>query len=301
MKSKELKVGLLALSGIVLAYFGFNYLKGNGLFNKGNVFYSVYQDVEGLHIGSKVIINGFPVGRVKDLTIVSELNNKLLVKYVVMDEEMSIPENTVAEILAVDLFGSKAINLQIGNSVGLAASGDTLTAKEASGMLDSVQEKITPYENRFNNILADVDTVLSSVKITITSLNTLIENETGNIGKLSENAVSITQNLKENNDKITHTINNLSNMSDTLSQLDIKQILDNANKAVKDMSEAMEKINNGTGTMGKLMNDSSLYVNLNQSAIDLDILLKDLKENPKKYVHFSVWGGKDKEKDKSNK
>jgi len=303
MGVREIKVGLLALAGFVVAYFGFKYLSGNSLFNKGNTYYSIYQDVEGLHVGSKVVLNGFPVGKVKALTIMKGNQNSLLAEYVVMDESMEIPKNTIAQILSTDIFGSKAINLIIGNSKDLALKGDTLVGKEAIGMFDQVKGQVKgevkPYEERFNRILTNVDTLLINVKETMATLNAMLLEEKVKIGKLTDNAVSITQNLEDNNEKISHTLTNLSNLSDSLSQADVKKILDNANKAVAQMAETMEKINNGSGTMGKLVNDSTLYVNLNKSAVDLDLLLKDMKEYPEKYVHFSVWDRKDKEKKKS--
>ena len=301
MISKEIKVGLLAIVGVLIAYFGFKYLTGNSLFNKGNVYYSVYQNVEGLHTGSKVVINGFPVGKVKKLTIMTGNSNYLLAQYVVMDESLEIPKNTIAQVLSTDIFGSKAINLLIGNSADLAFSGDTLQSVEAISMFAEAESKIKPYEEKFERILNNVDTLLANVKTTITTLNSMLVEEKVKIGELTENAVSITQNLEDNNQKISNTLTNLSNLSDSLSQTDVKKILDNANKAVEDMAQAMAKINNGTGTMGKLMNDSSLYVNLNKSAADLDILLKDMQENPRRYVHFSLWHGKDKNMDSDEK
>lgn len=299
MRTKEIKVGILAISGLALAYFGFNYLKGNSLLNKGKTYYSVYYNVNGLHVGSKVIVNGFPVGKVKDLTILPERQNMVLAEYIVIDETIQLSKDSKAEILSIDLFGSKAINLIMGNSREMTSKGDTLAGVEAKGMLDEVNDRIMPYEDKLQVIIANVDTVLEGVKVTIASLNSLIEAEKGKVGEITENAVAISQNLEDNSKNINNTLTNLSNLSDSLSQADIKQILDNANKALNDMAQAMEKINNGSGTMGKLVNDSSLYVNLNQSAMDLDILLKDLKENPKRYVQVkaSLFGGKDKSED----
>lgn len=300
MGIKEIKVGLLTISGLVVAYFGFNYLKGNSLISKGNTYYSTYSDVAGLHVGSRVVINGFPVGKVKSIGFHNDGNGKLLVEFVVIDEAIKLPINTTAQVLNTDLFGSKAINIIYGNSSDYAVSGDTLLSAEAKGMLSEVEGKIQPYEEKFNRILDNMDTLLTSVKTTIHSVNLLLEKERKDIGEITSNVVSITDNLEDNNEKISNTLTNLSNISDSLSQVDIKRILENADKAVADMAAAMEKINNGSGTMGKLMNDSTLYVNLNQSATDLDMLLKDMKEHPKRYLHFSIWG-KDKEAKKEKK
>jgi len=297
MGVKEIKVGILALTGLFIAYFGFNYLKGNGLFNKGVTFYSIYQDVEGLHVGSKVVLNGYPIGKVKTITFMQGGSGRLLAEYVVTDESILVSDNTVAQILSTDIFGSKAINLLIGDSPDRAQQGDTLASSEAEGMMSEINKRIEPYEIQIKSLLSQVDTLLSSVKITVSTLNAMLIEERGNINEITTNVASITKNLDDNNEHISSSLANIHSLTDSLSQADVKAILDNANLAVISMKEAMEKMNNGSGTMGKLMNDSALYVNLNNSAKDLDVLLKDMQEHPKRYVHFSVWGGKDKEKE----
>ena len=296
MISKEIKVGILAIAGLVVGYFGFNYLKGNSLFHKGNTFYAIYEDVEGLHTGSKVMINGFPVGKVTDISVLYSQNNKLIAEFIVVDEAMEIPSNTIAQILSTDVFGSKVINLLIGNNSQLSVSGDTLLGMENSGMLDDVQKAIEPYEKKVNYVLADIDTVMTGIKKTIETLNTMLHDERQNVGEIIQHVESVTANLERNNAHITNTLSNVSAFSDSLSMLEIKQLLDSMNMAVSDLSEVMAKLNSDTGTFGKLLTDSSLYVNLNQTTIDLDILIKDLNENPGDYVHFSLWGKKDKEK-----
>ncbi len=293
---KEIKVGILSVVGLVVAYFGFSYLKGNSILNEGATFYSVYDDVEGLHVGSKVVLNGFPIGKVKKITFLNGGSGRLITEYIIQDESVQVSENTVAQILSTDLFGSKAINLLVGDSPDMANSGDTLMSKEAVGMMAEVNKKIAPYEDQAKSILTQVDTLLQSVKITINSLNVLIQSEQDKLGEITSNVESITQNIEDNNKYISNSLKNMSAISDSLSQADVKKILDNANLAVLSMQEAMETINSGKGTMGKMMNDSSLYINLNQSALDLDLLLKDMKDRPKKYVHFSIWGGKEEEK-----
>jgi phospholipid/cholesterol/gamma-HCH transport system substrate-binding protein len=299
MRVKEIKVGILTLIGLVVAWFGFNYLKGNSLFNKGYTFYSVYQDVEGLHVGSKVVLNGYPIGKVKTIQFLGGGSGRLVAEYVVTDESIEISENTVAQVLSTDLFGSKAINLIIGDASTLALTGDTLESKDAEGMMSEINRRIAPYEEKAKTLLESVDTLLQTVQISLDGLNEIMSAEKSNINQITSNLASATANLKANNDHISSSLENIHTLTDSLSQADINQILDNANLAVLSMKEAMDKLNNGTGTMGKLMNDSSLYVNLNKSAADLDVLLKDMQENPRRYVHFSVWGGKDKGKKES--
>lgn len=294
MGVKEIKVGLLAISGLVVAYFGFSYLKGNTLFDKGYTFYSVYDDVEGLHVGSKVVLNGFPIGKVRQISFFKNGNKALLAEYVIDDATLKIPSNSIGAIISTDIFGSKAINLLIGDANTLAQTGDTLVSEGSQGMFAMVDDKLKPYEIKLNALLTSVDSLLINVNTTFDTVNAILIDEKKNIGEITDNAVSITQNIENNNAKISHTISNLSDLSDSITQADVKRILDNANLAVINMAEAMEKVNKGNGTLGKMMNDSTLYLNLNQSARDLDILLKDMQEHPKRYVHFSLFGGKDK-------
>jgi phospholipid/cholesterol/gamma-HCH transport system substrate-binding protein len=293
MKVKEIKVGLLTIAGLVVAYFGFNYLKGNSLFNEGAFFYSIYEDVEGLHVGSKVVLNGFPVGKVKKISFVSDGGGRLVVQYVVVDESIAITKNTVAQILSTDIFGSKAINLLIKNSNELAISGDTLISQEAVSMMAEVEKRFEPLKVKYDSTMTQVKLLLENVNTTFGTVNTMLESERKNIHEITSNAASITQNIENNNAHISNSLKNISALSDSLSQADIKKMLENADLAVVQMKEAMEKVNNGSGTMSKMLNDSTLYHNLNQSAFDLDLLLKDMKEHPKRYVRFSIWGGKD--------
>jgi len=300
MGVKEIKVGILSIAGLVVAYFGFNYLKGNSLLNEGTVLYSVYEDVEGLHVGSKVVLNGFPIGRVRKITFAGSGEGKLVVEYVIVNESIQIKKNTVAQILSTDIFGSKAINLIIKGSDQYVVSGDTLVSQEAVSMMAEVENRFEPLKVKYDSTMTAVKDLLINVNETFVSVNSMLENERKNIHQITTNAASITQNLEKNNEHISNSLKNMSALSDSLSQADIKKMLENANLAILQMKAAMDKVNNGSGTMSKMLNDSSLYVNLNQSAIDLDLLLKDMKEHPKRYVHFSIWGGKDKEDKKES-
>lgn len=297
MGAKELKVGILTLAALFIAYFGFNYLKGNSLFNKGVTFYSIYQDVEGLHVGSKVVLNGYPIGKVKKITFMQGGSGRLIAEYVVTDESIYVSENTVAQILSTDLFGSKAINLLIGDSPDLALNSDTLASSQAAGIMSEINKRVEPYEVRMQNLLEVVDTLLRQVKVTVEHLDVILVNERSNIGEITTNLASITKNIDENNGHISGSLENIHSLTDSLSQADIKAILDNANLAVLSMKETIEKMNNGSGTVGKMMNDSSLYINLDKSAKDLDLLLKDIQDHPKRYVHFSIWGKNNKDKE----
>lgn len=301
MMSKELKIGLLTLTGIVVAYFGFNYLKGSPLLNNGNIFYSEYSNVDGLHVGSKVVLNGFPIGRVNEIYLSPSGSNTLIVKYTVNNPDIVIPQNTIAAIISTDLFGSKAINLNMGSSAAQVQSGDTLAGTEAGGMFDEIEKKIEPYEQDFQDLKTKLDTTLLGLNQTIATLNEMLSAEGQKIAVIMSNVASITNNLEANNAHISGTLENMHSLSDSLTAIEFKEMLATADSALTSANQAMAKLNSDSGTVGKLLNDSSLYYNLNQSSIALEALLVDLKANPKRYVQVSLIERKDKSEKKNKK
>ena len=294
MGVKEIKIGLLTLVGIAVGYLGFNYLKGNSVFHNGTILYSIYSNVEGLHVGSKVVINGFTVGKVKRIYLINEAGDALVAEYIIDNSNLKIPKNSLGEVVSTDLFGSKAISILIGDGKEVVVSGDTLASKNATGMFDMVEEKITPYQEKVDQILLNLDSLLGGLKQAVGQVNYLMASQTGKVDQLT------TKNFDDNNAHVSATLANLHSISDSLDAANVKEVISNANKAMTEMAAAMEKINKGNGTLGKLVNDSTLYKNLTASTEALEILLKDVEAHPKKYVHFSVFGKKSKEEKESS-
>lgn len=301
MISKELRIGILTLAGLVVGYFGFNFLKGSPLLNNGNSFYCQYGNVDGLHTGSKVVLNGYPVGRVNEIFLSTEGNNALMVKFTVNNPDIKVPSNTLAAIVSMDLFGSKAIDLKMGDSRNYAVSGDTLSGTEAGGMFDEIQKKIEPYEEDFQDIKTKLDTTLLSLNATIKNLNGMLSAEGQKVSSIMSNVNSITSNLEKNNAHISATLENVHSLSDSLTAIEFKEMLKTADSALSNANQAMAKLNSDSGTIGKLLNDSTLYYNLNKSSVALEALLVDLKANPERYVQVSLIERKDKSQKKKKK
>ena len=308
--ANETRVGILAAFSIALLIIGYNFLKGNAIFSDETVLYARYTHVDGLAVSKPVLINGFQIGRVDKLqlqpdgTILATL--KIKGKY-------EIPRSSIARLESTDLLGSKAIVMNLGTGRDFAQDGDTLNANVEKNLMEAVQpvqKKAEAIIGKMDSILSSVNTILNpnfqknvdrsftSIAATLASLegtskkvDGLVGTEGKRIAAILANAESISANLRNNNEKINSILNHINTITDQVAAANFKQTLDNANKAVADLQGIVTKVNNGQGTLGLLVNDTKMYDNLNNASKNLDNLIIDLKENPKRYVHFSVFGG----------
>lgn len=308
--SNETKVGILATVAITVLILGYSFLKGTDLFMRESEFYAIYPNIDGLTESKPVLVNGFKIGRVSKLTLAP---NGYIITEFQISPDYKIPNNTIARLESTDLLGGKAIVFELGNSKVFAADGDTLIAFIQEGFMDQVkpiQKKADQIASRLDSILESVNNTLNpkfqknfdrsfaSIANTLENLERtskrvdgLMDSETAKISSILSNLQSISANFKNNNQKITTIVANFEQISDQTAKSNIGETLINANQAVKDLQQVISKINAGEGSIGLLINDKKLYDNLAQSAENLDKLMIDLKANPKRYVHFSVFGG----------
>jgi phospholipid/cholesterol/gamma-HCH transport system substrate-binding protein len=314
--ANETKVGILAAFSIALLIIGYNFLKGNAIFSTETVLYAKYSHVDGLGVSKPVMINGFQIGRVDKLQLQPDGS---IVATLKIKGKYEIPKNSIAKLESLDLLGSKAIVMALGTGNDFAQDGDTLNANVAKGLMETVepvQKKAEVIIAKMDSILTSVNSILNpnfqknvdksfnSIASTLASLeatskkvDNLVGSEGSRISSILSNFESISNNLKQNNQKINGILNNIGTITDQVAAANFKQTIDNANKAVTDLQGIVTKVNNGQGTLGLLVNDTKMYDNLNNASKNLDNLIIDLKENPKRYVHFSVFGGGNK-KDK---
>ncbi|MBC8052718.1 MAG: MCE family protein [Sphingobacteriaceae bacterium] len=309
--TNETKVGILAAVAITILVLGYSFLKGNNVFSSENEFYARYSSVEGLTVSKPVLVNGYQIGRVSSLEL--QPNGTILAQFKI-NPDYEIPKNTIARLESTDLLGGKAIVFELGNGKIYAEDGDTLKANSEKNIMEQVQ----PIQKKAEQIIGRLDSVLTSVNNTISpefqqnfnksfasiarTLETLegtskrVDNmvgaESSRISAIMANLESVSANFKNNNQKITAVMSNLEKVSDQFARANFENTIKNADKAVADMQAAINKVNSGQGTLGQLINDDGLYKNLNNASANLDKLMIDLKANPKRYVSFSVFGGK---------
>jgi phospholipid/cholesterol/gamma-HCH transport system substrate-binding protein len=326
--SREIRTGVIAVATIFAFAWGYNFLKGNDIFSKQRVFYTTYENVGGLTKSNSVTVNGFKVGLVKDVYFEPTKREFLIVEFMLTADNYEIPRGTKATLVS-DLLGTTSINLVTGQGDGYYQEGDTLISDIEGALMESITDlssslattkvKADRLFESLDSLVGDIRDVLgpgdrnSSVNRAITDLAATMDNlkkasakidgildEDGKLGKILADVEGFTTTLDENKDEIDNLLNNLSSFSDTLAASQLASTINNANRTFSELADAMEKINNGEGTIGKLFKDDSVYNNLEAATRDLDSLFIDIKANPNRYVHVSVFGRKEK-KDKKKK
>lgn len=310
---REVKLALTAIAAVIILIWGINFLKARALFDRNNVFYGVYDQVDGLKVSSSVIYRGYSVGQVNSIQFTGERFDKVLVEFTV-GKKLEIPSNSIAAIQSSDLMGSKAINLIPGDALTYAQSGDTLSSRLALGLMEQLNEQLEPLKKRAENIMVSLDTVLialqdifredgngnirgslksigrtlDNVEQASGTLNKLLSEESGRISDILENINSITGNLENSNADITKGLNNISSISDSLKAINLNNTIRYLNNVLLQTDSIMVKINRGKGTLGGVVNDDELYYNLTLISENLNKLLVEFRQNPKRFVNLSV-------------
>ena len=301
-RSKEVKTAVLALGTILLFIFGYSFLKGTNILDKDSTFFVTYDNVEGLAKASPVTINGLLVGKVKDITF---LNNqgKLLVSFSITESDFEFSKNSLVRIYSSGLLGGKSLGLYPEyDPENRAVSGDTLVGSVEDDMLVAVTKALGPLEDKVNNTLVTLDVLLHSITDildpkTRANLQKSIANLHTTMESLNGASSSLNGLLKENKTSLNNTFANLENMttnfnslSDSLSKLETGKLFSELQNVVTRFDTITSALEKGEGSMGKLLTDEQLYENLKGASKQLDELLEDVKLNPKRYLHISVFG-----------
>ncbi|NIG57737.1 MlaD family protein [Chitinophaga sp. Cy-1792] len=318
--SNETKVGVLTALGITLLVLGFNLLKGKSLFSHSKTIYAVYKQVNGLQPSNAVQVNGLVVGNVSNLDVMDHDPSKILVT-ITISKKIEIPRNSVARISS-DLLGTKTVQLDLGNASDYLKTGDTIYAAVDGSMTDALKEQLNPLVKKLQGTLMNIDSLLLNVNglldttskvhlqqaiknlntithnftVTSASLNTMMDPNTGSVPGTMRNLQEVTGNLKNNNEKIGHILDNAEKTTGALANGNIDKTLQELQSAANSLNTTIAKLNTTDGTAGLLLNDKKVYNNLQYSLNNLNKLLEDLRINPKRYVHFSLFGKKDKVK-----
>ena len=297
--SKEFRVGLLAVISLVVLYYGFNFLKGVDFFSPTKSYFAIYSNIGGLQVSNPVIVNGYSVGRVSEIKILQNKSNKVLVE-ISVDKGLALGKGTKAHLANNDFFGSKAIVLEINDNEDKHSNLDTLNAQVDEGLEalltqgEVITEDIGTTIKNLNSILLGFDGLggkldtavnnasktFSKIQITLDTINTQIPSLLGKTDLL----------INELTTQLSVTAKNANTAIEKVNNLEIEKLLGELNNTTSQLNSLMSKINNGKGSVSKLINEDSLYNNLNQVLINLDKVLVHLEHEPKHF--FSPLGKK---------
>ena len=316
--SNETKVGALTAVAITLLILSFNFLKGKTLLKTGNYLYAKYTDTKGVKISNPVYVNGFQVGAVADIENADPTLKSLIVA-IKLTDAYDIPANSVA-VINENPLGTPSIEIKLGNSQSFLQQGDTLQTAESKGLLSGVMDKIGPVtqqlektietldvvlkninsvfdpqtKNNLQAVIANVNKTTESLVISSASLQQMLNQQTGAVAQSMNNVNKFTKNLSDNNEKVSQTLTNLTKTSENFAKADLAGSVDQLKAAISNLNKLVEKANSTDGSLGKLINDKTLYNNLNNTIKSANILVGDLRVHPKRYVNISVFGKKDK-------
>jgi phospholipid/cholesterol/gamma-HCH transport system substrate-binding protein len=319
--SKEFKVGLLVVLGLLLLFIGVNFLKGGKIFGESREFYAVFKNSAGLQPSDEIRLSGFKIGQVEEVGLHPNNPTLILVKFSIEDDELQIPKTSEAW-LATDLLGTASIDIRLDTTLRVSneyyQDGDTVISNVETSIGDQINEQILPLKMKTEELISSVEGIVVSINAfwdtsaaysidesmyevreaigtfadLATNLSVLISRETEIIDKILGDVHDITDNLANKSDKISNTIDNISAISDTLADSDLKTVILETKETLHELNGVLSMVNSGEGTLGALLHSDSLYNALIGTNESVQHLLDDMAANPNKYVHFSLFGRK---------
>jgi len=310
--TREAKIGVFAITCMLSTFWGVNFLKGKNVFSPNNLYYAIFNQVDGLENSNPVLINGFKVGVVKNIKFEEGNTGRFLVTLLV-GKKYNITENTIAKMISTGILGGKAIKLEVKIGSKYHNPGDTLPSQIETGLIDQLGHQISPVKQKaeslmvefektlrimsevfneanrdqLNQSFANLNKALYSINQTAAELDTTLS-PNGTLRKIFSNVESISLNMKNNNKDISKIVKNFSAISDTIAKFKLASTMIQVDSAIRQFNAVVTKINSGEGTLGNLIKNDTLYYNLESASKNLDLLIKDVKENPKRYINFSV-------------
>lgn len=310
---REFKVGLLVIIAGAVLYLGFSFLKGKDLFVTDSTYYAKYDNIDGLTVSNPVVLNGFNIGRVDNIEILHDQNDSLLVSFTV---KSGVPINdlSVAELISSDILGGKAILLKLNNGTRLLENNGYLKTSKETSLAKMIQNKALPVisnvdtlvagfkdylrgdnEKNINSAIANLSKTMQSFQQTSVKIALMLSENRGNVNKITSDLTMVTQDLSITMKKLGLILENVDQFSDSLTSLDLKSTVDQANSSIATLGNILSKVQSDTGTLGLLINSPDLHQNLNTTLRDVDYLVTDMQANPKRYIQFSVLGSKTKD------
>ncbi|TAH26873.1 MAG: MCE family protein [Cytophagales bacterium] len=303
--SKETKVGILAITAGAMLFFGINYMKGEDAFSPRKKYHVIFNSVDGLAASNPIYVNGINVGKVGTLELLENEQHNVLATLEI-NREIKVGDSTIAMLSTAGLLGGKSVVLLLGNNNKLFESGDTISGMKEKGIQEMISEKALPIIGnldttiiRLNRILGDkmgksINGILTNAELASLDLRYTMAHSKNNLVGITQNLNALSLSLKETERSVKPLLIKMNALADSLNDLELKKVVDNAALSMKNIAEITSKIDKNQGSMGLLVNDKEFYNNLNSSAKDLDNLLIDMKARPSRYIHFSVFGKKEK-------
>ena len=296
---RVVKVGIVALISLFLLYFGLNFLKGIDIFSSVNNYYGTYEEIGGLVPSAPVYIKGYKVGQVEDVKYDFTKTPAFTVT-VSVSADIQLPQGTEMQLFDDGLMGGKAVQFilpQQASYTNTYQDKDTLPTIVAGGLIDllagDMLPKITSAVNHIDSLSISLNTLINGEEIQQTLKS--LKNTTNDLAHSSAQLKSLMQHkLPSLVDNVDVVVRDLSTVTNSLAKTDLTKTLNSVDSVMTNLQTLSAQLNDPNGTLGLLMNDKQLYFNLSNTAASADQLLIDLKENPKRYVHFSLFGKKDK-------
>lgn len=313
--SNETKVGAIAVVSVTFLILGFNFLKGKKLFSKSTTLYGIYGNVQGLQNSNPIVINGLQVGTIYKISTDKDMNRIKVEMNITKD--INVPVNSIA-LIKPNPIGTTSIEIKLGDAPKNLSTGDSIITEANAGVFNDILKKVDPVLFQVTKAVTTLDTLVGNINSVIdprmkgnigatmenlkfitssmirstASLESLLNQQTGALAKTIGNVNAITGNLASNNDKINSVVSNLDRTTTKLSQLDFQKTLSSLDSTVNGLRNMVAKLDNNKGSLGKLINDPALYQNLASTGNKLNLLLDDIRVNPKRYVSISVFGKK---------
>ena len=296
--TKEVRIAIAAIVSIILLFFGMNFLKGKSIFSNDNVYFAKFDNISGLTASNPIFVNGYQVGTVKAIDFDYAHGGSVIVSFGT-DRQLVIPAGTTAEIES-DMMGNLKVNLLLGHdATATIHPGDTITGRVNGGLMDTVAElapTIGQMLPKLDSIMASLNTLLADPAVANSLHN--VEGITANLNTSTRELNTLLGTLNRNVPgmlaKANGVLDNTERLTGNLAAVDVAGTMAKVDQTVANMEQFTAKLNSNEGTLGLLLNDRQLYLNLNNTLVSADTLLNNLREHPKRYVHFSLFGRKDK-------
>ncbi|MDB2317757.1 MlaD family protein [Flavobacteriales bacterium] len=290
--SKELAIGLTTVATIICFTWGYNFLKGKNVFKAKRDYYAFYDHVHGLEVGQPVTISGYKIGQVTEITFDASYGGALLVGFHI-SKPLDISNDTKVKIYDMDIMGAKGLQLEPGISKVMAISGDTLQGDIQISLTEQVTKQFVPIKDGTERLINVLDSTLRSITLLTQKASDLIEVNHNSISSAAEHIDTLSQTLNAQREDFEVILNNFRTFSSDLAASNVSSAISQIDETMNSLDLVLTDINTGHGSLGKLVKDGQLYTDMTASMSQLELLLEDLREHPKRYVHFSLFGRKE--------